>query len=54
VDNPRFFLVRKLVMFGVHATLARNLRMGAVYTFVSVARSSILRRVFESILKRSL
>lgn len=33
--------------FGLHVTLAQNLRMGAVFTVVSIARSFALRRLFE-------
>ena len=34
-------------MFGLHATLAQNLKIGAVFTVVSIARSYALRRLFE-------
>ena len=34
-------------IFGLHTTLAQNLKMGAVFTLASIARSYILRRVFE-------
>ena len=34
-------------IFGLHTTLAQNLKMGAVFTVVSIARSYTLRRVFE-------
>ena len=34
-------------IFGLHTTLAQNLKMGAVFTVVSIARSYALRRVFE-------
>jgi uncharacterized protein (DUF2062 family) len=34
-------------MFGLHTTLAQNLKMGAVFTVVSIARSYVLRRLFE-------
>ena len=34
-------------IFGLHTTLAQNLKMGAVFTVVSIARSYVLRRVFE-------
>ncbi len=34
-------------VFGLHTTLAQNLKMGAVFTFVSIARSYLLRRLFE-------
>ena len=36
-------------IFGLHTTLAQNLKMGAAFTVVSVARSFALRRVFEAI-----
>ena len=36
-------------IFGLHTTLAQNLRMGAIFTVVSIARSYVLRRVFEAI-----
>ncbi len=34
-------------VFGLHTTLAQNLKMGAVFTVVSIARSFALRRLFE-------
>ncbi len=34
-------------VFGLHTTLAQNLKMGAVFTLVSIARSYLLRRLFE-------
>ncbi|KGB82785.1 hypothetical protein JT55_05935 [Rhodovulum sp. NI22] len=40
-------------VFGLHTTLAENLKMGAVFTLVSIARSFALRRVFETIRMRS-
>ena len=40
-------------IFGLHTTLAQNLKMGAVFTVVSIARSFALRRVFEAIRMRS-
>ena len=40
-------------IFGLHTTLAQNLKMGAVFTLVSIARSFALRRVFEAIRMRS-
>ena len=40
-------------VFGLHTTLAENLKMGAVFTVVSIARSFALRRVFETIRMRS-
>jgi len=35
-------------IFGLHTTLAQNLKMGAVFTVVSVTRSYVLRRLFEN------
>lgn len=40
-------------IFGLHTTLAQNLKMGAVFTIVSIARSFALRRLFETIRMRS-
>lgn len=40
-------------IFGLHTTLAQNMKMGAVFTVVSIARSFALRRVFEAIRVRS-
>jgi hypothetical protein len=40
-------------VFGLHTTLAQNLKMGAILTVVSIARSFALRRVFEAIRIRS-
>jgi len=34
-------------IFGLHTTLAQNLKMGAVFTIVSLSRSYALRRLFE-------
>lgn len=36
-------------VFGLHTTLAQNLKMGAIFTVVSIARSFVLRRLFEQI-----
>ncbi|WP_299912147.1 hypothetical protein [uncultured Paracoccus sp.] len=36
-------------VFGLHTTLAENLKMGAVFTVVSIARSFALRRLFEAL-----
>lgn len=36
-------------IFGLHTTLTQNLKMGAVFTVVSIARSYVLRRLFEAI-----
>ena len=40
-------------IFGLHTTLAQDLKMGAIFTIVSIARSFALRRVFEAIRMRS-
>jgi len=40
-------------IFGLHTTVAQNLKMGAIFTIVSIARSFALRRVFEAIRMRS-
>ncbi len=34
-------------VFGVHTTLAQNLKLGLVFTVVSITRSYVLWRVFE-------
>lgn len=34
--------------FGLYTTLAQNLKMGAVFTVASIARSYALRRLFEA------
>ena len=36
-------------VFGLHTTLAQNLKLGAAFTLVSLARSFALRRLFEGI-----
>jgi hypothetical protein len=36
-------------IFGLHTTLAQNLKMGLVFTIVSIGRSYALRRLFEAI-----
>ena len=35
-------------IFGLHTTLAQNLKMGAMFTLLSIARSFALRRLFEA------
>lgn len=40
-------------IFGVHTTLAQNLKMGLIFTGVSIFRSFILRRLFEAIRVRN-
>lgn len=39
-------------IFGLHTTLAQNLKMGAIFTVVSIARSFALRRMFEAVRMR--
>ena len=34
-------------IFGLHTTLVQNLKIGAVFTVVSIGRSYALRRLFE-------
>ncbi len=36
-------------VFGLETTLAQDLKMGAVFTGVSIARSYVLRRLFEAL-----
>ncbi|MFC3118925.1 DUF7220 family protein [Jhaorihella thermophila] len=36
-------------IFGLQATLTQNLKIGAIFTLVSIARSFALRRLFEAI-----
>lgn len=36
-------------VFGLHTTLAQNLKLGLVFTIVSIGRSYALRRLFEAI-----
>ena len=40
-------------IFGLHTTLAQNLKMGAVFTGISIVRSHLLRRAFEAIRVRN-
>ena len=35
-------------IFGLHMTLAQNLKMGAVFTIISIGRRYALRRLFEA------
>jgi hypothetical protein len=49
-------VVTQILIFpicGLHTTLAQNLKMGAIFSFVSIARSFALRRVFEAIRMRT-
>ncbi len=39
--------------FGLHATLAENLRLGCAFTIVSIIRSYSLRRLFERLRNRN-
>lgn len=36
-------------VFGLYATVAQTLQIGFVFTLVSLARSYVLRRMFEAI-----
>jgi hypothetical protein len=36
-------------VFGLHATLAQNMKIGAVFVVVSISRSYVLRRLFEHV-----
>ncbi len=36
-------------VFGLQTTLIQNLKMGAVFTVISIGRSFALRRVFEAV-----
>ena len=36
-------------LFGLQTTLAQNLKLGLVFTVVSIARSFTLRRLFEAL-----
>jgi hypothetical protein len=38
--------------FGVHVTLAQNLKISAAFTVISICRSYTLRRMFEAIRMR--
>jgi hypothetical protein len=39
-------------VFGLHTTLAQNMKLGAIFTVMSIARSFALRRVFETLRAR--
>jgi cobalamin biosynthesis protein CobD/CbiB len=39
-------------VFGLHATLAQNLKLGLAFTIVSIVRSFAIRRLFETIRTR--
>ena len=36
-------------VFGLHTTLVQNLKMGGIFSLVSIARSFALRRLFEAV-----
>jgi hypothetical protein len=36
-------------IFALHTTLAQNPKLGAIFTIVSIGRSSAMRRVFEAV-----
>jgi hypothetical protein len=38
-----------LPVFGMHLTLAQNLKIAAAFTLISICRSFALRRLFEAI-----
>lgn len=40
-------------VFGLHTTLVQNLKLGLIFTLVSLGRSYALRRVFEAIRVRT-
>jgi len=37
-------------VFGLHTTLVQNLKIGAVFSAISIGRSFALRRLFEALL----
>lgn len=41
-------------LFGLHASFADNLALGSIFTGTSIARSYLLRRLFEAIRVRGL
>lgn len=36
-------------VFGLHATLARNMKLGLIFTVLSIGRGYALRRLFEGL-----
>jgi hypothetical protein len=40
-------------LFGLRATISQNLAIGAIFTGVSLARSYLLRRMFEAMRPRN-
>ena len=49
VATQILILILILPIFGLHMTLEQNLKLGAAFTLVSIARSFALRRLFERI-----
>lgn len=41
--------IRVFPLFGIHATLSENLAISCLFTLISIARSYMLRRMFEAI-----
>ena len=41
-------------LFGLHVTLVDNLTIGAIFTVVSIARTFVLRRLFEAVRVRNI
>lgn len=44
-----FTQILVLPIFGLQSTLTENLKIGAIFTAVSIVRSFVLRRLFEKI-----
>jgi hypothetical protein len=40
-------------VFGLHTTLAQNLKLGLIFTGISLIRSFALRRAFEAVRART-
>ena len=40
-------------VFGLHTTLAQNLKLGLIFTCISLIRSFALRRAFEAVRART-
>jgi hypothetical protein len=40
-------------LFGLHTTLAQNLKLGLIFTGISLIRSFALRRAFEAVRART-
>jgi len=39
-------------LFGLHATMSENVLIGGIFTLISLVRSFILRRAFETVRSR--